>query len=285
MLTTRRAFMGVTRMCRTRAIDSTISLLLTPPRSAAATLLVVLHVSTEGAGRRELAELVTDHGLGDEHRDVLATVVHRDGVTQHGRDDHRAARPGLDHVLAVGLVRGDHLAKQVLVDEGALLETAWHLLELLLALLAGVTAADDELVAFLVGVARTAFLLTPRADRVATTGGLALTTTVRVVDRVHGDTADGRADALPAHTAGLAPVDVRLLGVADLADGRAAAHVDATDRAGGHAQRGVRPLATEQLHAHAGRTGQLGATAGTKLHTVDRRPARDVAQGQVVPRL
>src|SRR3954470_18197405 len=157
-LTTRRAFMGVTRMCRTRAIDSTISLLLTPPRSAAATLLVVLHVSTEGAGRRELAELVAHHGLGDEHRDVLATVVHRDGVTQHGRDDHRAARPGLDHVLAVGLVRGDHLAKQVPVDEGALFETAWHLL-LLLTLLAGGTATNDELVAFLVGVAGAAFFL------------------------------------------------------------------------------------------------------------------------------
>src|SRR6478752_8836044 len=162
MLTTRRAFMGVTRMCRTRAIDSTIFLLLTPPRSAAATLLVVLHVSTEGARRRELAELVADHGLGDEHRDVLATVVHRDGVTQHGRDDHRAARPGLDHVLAVGLVRRDDLAKQVVVDEGALFETAWHLL-LLLTLLADGTATNDELVAFLVGVAGAAFFLAPRA--------------------------------------------------------------------------------------------------------------------------
>src|SRR3712207_7227669 len=49
---------------------------------------------------------------------------------------------------------------------------------------------------------------------------------VRVVHRVHGDAADGRALALPAHAAGLAPVDVRLLGVAHLADGRAAADVD-----------------------------------------------------------
>ena len=30
--------------------------------------------------------------------------------------------------LVLGFVRSDHLAKQVLVDEGALLETAWHLL-------------------------------------------------------------------------------------------------------------------------------------------------------------
>src|SRR6478752_4468353 len=282
MLTTRRAFMGVTRMCRTRAIDSTISLLLTPPRSAAATLLVVLHVSTEGAGRREFAELVTDHGLGDEHRDVLATVVHRDRVTQHGRDDHRAARPGLDHVLAVGLVRGDHLAKQVLVDEGALLETAWHLLELLLALLAGVATADDELVAFLVGVARTAFLLTPRADRVATTGGLALTTTVRVVDRVHRDTADGRADALPAHTAGLTPVDVRLLGVADLADGCAAAHVNVADFAGRQTQLGEAAFLGNKLDGCAGGAAHLGAATRTQFDCVDYGTDRDVAQRKVV---
>src|SRR5690242_21247891 len=33
-----------------------------------------------------------------------------------------------------------------------------------------------------------------------------------VVDRVHRDTADGRTLALPPHAAGLAPVDVRLVG-------------------------------------------------------------------------
>ena len=43
----------------------------------------------------------------------------------------------------------------------------------------------------------------------------------RVIDRVHGYATDGRALALPAHASGLAPVDVRLLGVADLADRRA----------------------------------------------------------------
>jgi hypothetical protein len=71
---------------------------------------------------------------------------------------------------------------------------------------------------------------------VTTTGRAALATTVRVVDRVHHDTADGRALALPAHAAGLAPVDVALLGVADLADGGAAAHVDVADLTGRHAQ-------------------------------------------------
>src|SRR5688572_10093759 len=199
-------------MCRTRAMDSTISL-SSSVALAATTLLVVLHVAAEGAGGREFAQFVTDHALGHEHRDVLATVVHGDRVAQHDRDDHRAARPGLDHVLGACFVLDDNLAKQVLVDEGALLKTAWHLPLLLLALLAGVASANDVLVAFLVGVTRTAFLLAPRSHGVTSTGRLALTTTVRVVDRVHRDTADGRADVLPAVAAGLAPVDVRLLGV------------------------------------------------------------------------
>src|SRR5918994_85302 len=213
-------------MCRTRAMDSTISLSSIATASAATALLVVLHVAAEGAGGREFAQFVADHALGHEHGDVLATVVDGDGVTEHDRNDHGTARPGLDDVLGAGFVLDNHLAKQVLVDEGALLKTAWHLPLLLLALLAGVATANDVLVAFLVRVAGPAFGLAPRRNRVTTTGGLALATTVGVVDGVHRDTADGRADALPAVAAGLAPVDVGLLGVADLADGRAAARID-----------------------------------------------------------
>jgi hypothetical protein len=35
-------------------------------------------VAVEGAGRGELAQLVADHVLGDEHRDELLAVVHRE---------------------------------------------------------------------------------------------------------------------------------------------------------------------------------------------------------------
>src|SRR5690606_31839843 len=272
-------------MCRTRAIDSTISL---PPRvtaSAATTLLVVLLVSTEGARRRELAELVTHHGLGHEDRDVLAAVVHGDRVTQHGGHDHRATRPRLDDVLRTRLVLSLNLAEQVLVDEGPLLETARHLLLPLLALLADGATTDDELVAFLVGATGTALGLTPRADRVATTGGLALTTTVRVVDGVHRDTADGRADALPTLAAGLAPVDVRLLGVADLADRGAAAQIDVADLARGQSQLGVGAVLGDEAHGGAGRAGELGSSTGLELDRVHDGTDRDVLQRQVVAHL
>src|ERR1051325_7806039 len=242
--TTRRAFMGVTRMYRAWALASMVVPSVTyvsecDPLLAALRLPVFLDVTPEGARRRELAELVADHGLGDEHRDVGLAVVHRDRVAQHGRDDHRATGPGLDDVLEAGFVLYVHLLDQVVVDEGPLLETARHL-NPLLALLVRLAAADDVLVRRLIGRTSTTFLLTPGADRVATTGGLALTTTVGVVNRVHRHTANGRADAQPALAAGLAPVDVALLGVADLADRGAAALVDQADLTGRHAEVGHR---------------------------------------------
>src|SRR6187431_2791173 len=269
-------------MCRTRAMDSTISLSSYATASAAAALLVVLLVAAEGAGGRELAQFVADHGLGDKHRDVLATIVHGDRVTQHCGDDHRATRPGLDDVLGTGFVLNNHLAEQVLVDEGALLKTAWHLPLLLLALLAGGATANDVLVALLVGVAGATLSLAPRGNGVTSTGRLALTTTMRVVDRVHGDTADGRADALPAVAAGLAPVDVRLLGVADLADRGAAARVHVADLARGETQLGVRAVLRHEANRHSGRAGQLRAAAGAELDRVDHGTGGDVAQRQVV---
>src|SRR3954454_21880190 len=103
MSTTRRAFNGVMRTKRAlaKAPGSSPSRLsrraLTPlrsivlisrlsrrlvwccgqvaPRSAAAALAVVLDVPAVGAGGRELAQLVTHHRVGDEHRHVLAAVV------------------------------------------------------------------------------------------------------------------------------------------------------------------------------------------------------------------
>src|SRR5262249_20921532 len=62
-------------------------------RLAAAGLAVVLLVTLERAGQRKLAELVPDHRLGDEHRHVLASVVHGDRVPEHVRHDHRTPRP------------------------------------------------------------------------------------------------------------------------------------------------------------------------------------------------
>ena len=77
----------------------------------------------------------------------------------------------------------------------------------------------------------------PRGDRVTTSGlVLALAAAVRVVDRVHDGTADAGADALPAVTACLTPVDVGLLSVANFTNGCAAANIHVADFSGGQTE-------------------------------------------------
>ena len=52
-------------------------------------------VASEGSGGGELAQLVADHIFSNIHRDVLAAVVDRKGVTDEIREDGRASAPGL----------------------------------------------------------------------------------------------------------------------------------------------------------------------------------------------
>src|SRR5450759_2003177 len=120
---------------------------------------------------------------------------------------------------------------------------------------------------------------------VASTGGLTLTATMRVIDRVHGDSTPRWAFALPAHAAGLAPVDVALLGVAHLTDRCAAAQVDVADLTGRHTQLRVGTVLGHKLHLGAGRPCDLGAAAGAKLDRMDHRTHGDVAHRQAVARL
>ena len=116
----------------------------------------------------------------------------------------------------------------------------------------------------------------------ATTGGLALATTVGVVDGVHGHTAGLGLDALPAVTTGLADLDELVLGVADLADGAAAVDRDAAHLGGREAQGGEVAFLGHELDARAGRAGHLAAAAGLELDVVHDGTDGDVAQRQRV---
>ena len=100
---------GLTRMVRSTALAS-----LSASRRGADGLLIARYSfetflspewPMEGAGRRELAELVTDHLLGDVHRDELLAVVDAERQADELRQDRRAPRPGLDHFAAHGLPR------------------------------------------------------------------------------------------------------------------------------------------------------------------------------------
>src|SRR4051794_21392925 len=114
---------------------------------------------------------------------------------------------------------------------------------------------------------------------------LAFATAVRVVDRVHGRAADGRALAEPARTAGLADRHVAVLDVADLADGRAAGEQHAAHLAGRETQRGVAAVLRDELHAGACGARHLAAPARLELDVVHERPSRDVLERQRIARL
>ena len=79
-------------------------------------------VALEEPRRRELAELVADHVLGDVDRDELLPVVHGERVPDHLGHHRRAPRPGLDDLLLGPAVHHLDLLEQVRVDERALLE-------------------------------------------------------------------------------------------------------------------------------------------------------------------
>src|SRR5699024_2795313 len=109
--------------------------------------------------------------------------------------------------------------------------------------------------------------------------------TVWVVDRVHNDTTDGWAPALPTHTTSFAPTNVDLLGVADLTNSRAAADVYASDLGGWHTQNCVGAFLTKKLDGSASGTCQLCTCAWLQLHIVDGGTSWDVTQWQVVTNL
>src|SRR3954468_21003850 len=99
------------------------SLLETRPSPGTGPLLYLLAaVSAEGAGHRELAQLVAHHVLADVDRDELRPVVHRDRVADHLGDDGGAARPGLDPPPLATIVHRRHFVDEMIVDEVALLE-------------------------------------------------------------------------------------------------------------------------------------------------------------------
>src|SRR5207248_2015108 len=148
--------------------------------------------------------------------------------------------------------------------------------------LSSAACADDQLVGFLVLAARALAerRYAPGRHRVAAALRLPLAAAVRVVDRVHGGPAHGRALAPPAAASGLATGHVLMVDVADLADGRAAPERYAAHLARREAQDAVALVLGDELDARAGRAGHLAALAGLQLDVVHERAGRDVRERQ-----
>ena len=141
--------------------------------------------------------------------------------------------------------------------------------------------ADDELIGPLV-VARlvAACRLAPRGHRMTSAGGLAFAAAVRMVDRVHGHAAVGRANAQPAVASGLADRNVLVIGVADLADRRHALHQHLAGLAGRQLQQRVVAFLRHQLRLSSGRARHLRALARPQLDVVHRGAGGNVLQRQ-----
>src|SRR5690348_7663190 len=88
--------------------------------------LAIRRMAVERARRRELAKLVADHLLGDDHRDVLLPVVDAEGQPDELRQDRRAPRPDADHLVASGRARGIRLLQQITVDKRTLPDRTRH---------------------------------------------------------------------------------------------------------------------------------------------------------------
>src|SRR6266545_4209177 len=124
--------------------------------------------------------------------------------------------------------------------------------------------------------------LAPLRLRLTTDRRLTLTTAVRMVARVHGRAAHGRAEAHLSRPTGLANADRGMLGIADLAQRRHALDVHQAHFAGW--QTHLRPGAFlgHQLSAYARAADHLPAASWLELDVVDDRADRDVAQRQCV---
>src|SRR5438105_6339987 len=95
-------------------------------RHAGALGLAIRGMAIERTGRRELTELVTDHFLGDDHRDVLLAVIDAECQTDELRQDGRAPRPDADHLVTPGDARGICLLQQITVDKRTLPDRTRH---------------------------------------------------------------------------------------------------------------------------------------------------------------
>src|SRR5687768_7129175 len=146
--TMRRTLRGAMRMPRACAKTSTAL----PLDSGRALDRLAAAMAAEMARRRELAQLVADHVLGDVDGHVAPAVVHRDRVADHLREDGRGARPRLEHALFAAAVHLLDAAEQLDVDEWTLLERAGH--TWFSCRLARGAPPDDQTVASLLRLAR-----------------------------------------------------------------------------------------------------------------------------------
>src|SRR5699024_1671404 len=122
-------------------------------------------VTLVGTGGSKLAQLVTNHILGNIDRDMLAAVMHREGVADELREDRGSAGPGLEDLLLALFVHLVDSFDKLRSHKRALLDTSAHITLTPFSLT--VTTAHDLLIRAVVLLAGlvTHCRLAPRGNR------------------------------------------------------------------------------------------------------------------------
>jgi len=76
---------------------------------------------TERSGGRKFTQFVTYHVFSNVDRDMSPPIVHRDGVTDHLREDGACATPGPNDLLVPALIHVLHALEQLRLYVGAFL--------------------------------------------------------------------------------------------------------------------------------------------------------------------
>ena len=147
--------------------------------------------------------------------------------------------------------------------------------------LLGVSSLNDELVRGLLGasglVAKSR--LAPRSYRAGTSNrGLTLTTTVRVVVRVHYGTANSRTNAEVTSSTSLTEVNVLVVEVRNGTDRSHAVDCNVSQLAAGKTDKSHAVLLSHELSHVTSRTNHLSALTGVHLDVVDNGTNRDISQ-------
>src|SRR5271169_5516671 len=267
---TRLSLRGLVRIEAAKAIAS-----LSPSRRSAAFLpmlfplrLSIRGMAIEDPGRRELAEFVTDHILGHQHRNKLVAVVDAEGQADELRQNGRAPRPGLDDLLASRIARLLRLLQEIAVDERTFPNRTRHSSALLLL----EAPAHDQLARGLVLARALALgLNTPRRHRMAPALGAALAAAVRMIDWVHRDAAHDGATTLPARAAGLVGLFVGVVRIRDRTDRREALRAHHAHLARTELEERITRIAPDELHIAARGARELAALADLHFHIVHDR--------------
>ena len=99
---------------RSSNIKSICHGLLPCPRCA-----ISANVPTERSGGCKFTQFVTYHVFGNVDRDMSPTIVHRDGMTYHLREDSACATPGSNDLFVSALIHILHTLEQLRLYVGA----------------------------------------------------------------------------------------------------------------------------------------------------------------------